>query len=78
MRCWWSPVKLNQTTMFLSERLQFKKEKKKFGGKGGEVEGSKTAKLWLINFTDRVKMDPVGFDLILMGTGFFNLRIAGR
>lgn len=42
------------------------------------MEGSKTAKLWLINFTDRVKMDPVGFDLILMGTGFFNLRIAGR
>lgn len=63
MHCWWSPVELNQTKPFLSEGLHLRQ------GEGRELESNKGVMLWLINFTERVKMGSVGFDLILMDTG---------
>lgn len=36
MHCWWSPVELNQTTLFLSERLQFKTGGGERAGRQGE------------------------------------------
>lgn len=63
MHCWWSPVALNQTKLFLSERLQFKTG-------GGEKAGKQQKGYALAYKLHREgENEPVGFDLILMGIG---------
>lgn len=69
MHCWWSPVELNQTTLFLSERLQFKT--------GGGGRAGKQQKGYALAYEHHREGEngPVRFDPSLMAIGLVTLEM---